>query len=56
MDQAVDTVGEGGDDDEEDDDDHGDGDVLLHGCGWGVCVDEGEMWLRVWIDSWRKVC
>lgn len=21
-----------------------------------VCVDEGEMWLRVWIDSWRKVC
>lgn len=40
----MDAVGESGDDDEEDDDDHGDGDVLLHGCGWGVClcgVDSG---------------
>lgn len=38
----MDAVGESGDDDEEDDDDHGDGDVLLHGCGW-VCAC---VWLR----------
>lgn len=37
----MDAVGEGGDDDEEDDDDHGDGDVLLHGCGW-VCECGGQ--------------